>query len=282
MEPILRYIFRHEDTTFECGLLRGRFLLILGFSCSFLLGAVSNLADSHEDGIDWDEAASFWAVQPPVSGQRPSVKSNDWPRQRLDFFILSSLENKGFEPAQEASRSMILRRLYFDLTGLPPSYEDILDFVQDSSPDAYQQRVDRLLESPRFGERMASMWLNLARYAEDQAHQVGNDTKDFYPNAYRYRQWVIDAFNRDLRYTDFIKLQLAGDLYEDTSHEDLVATGFIGLGPKYYNRGRLEVKAEEWADQVDTVMRTFQGMTVSCARCHDHKFDPITIRKRIK
>ena len=278
MESLLRYILRHEDPAFECGLLPGRILLILGFSCSFLLGTVSNLADSHGDGIDWDEAASFWAVQPPVSGQRPSVKSNDWPRQRLDFFILSSLENKGLEPAQEASRSMILRRLYFDLTGLPPSYEDVLDFIRDTSPDAYQQRVDRLLESPRFGERMASMWLNLARYAEDQAHQVGNDTKDFYPNAYRYRQWVIDAFNRDLRYTDFIKLQLAGDLYEDTSHEDLVATGFIGLGPKYYNRGRLEVKAEEWADQVDTVMRTFQGLTVSCARCHDHKFDPITMR----
>ena len=278
MEPSSRYIFRHEDTTFECDLLPVRFLLILGFSCFFLLGTLSNLADSRGDGIDWDEAASFWAVQSPVSGQRPSVKFNEWPRQRIDFFILSSLENKGLKPAQEASRSMILRRLYFDLTGLPPSYEDVLNFVQDTSPDAYQQRVDRLLESPRFGERMASMWLNLARYAEDQAHQVGNDTKDFYPNAYRYRQWVIDAFNRDLGYTDFIKLQLAGDLYEDTSHEDLVATGFIGLGPKYYNRGRLEVKAEEWADQVDTVMRTFQGLTVSCARCHDHKFDPITMR----
>ena len=278
MEQILRYLFKNEDAASESRMLHSRLLLLLGLSCSFLVMSDKTFADSFESGIDWNEAASFWAVQPPVSEQRPSVKSSDWPRERLDFFILSSLEQRGLEPAPEASRPVILRRLYYDLTGLPPSYEDMVDFVQDPSPDAYQKRVDRLLESPRFGERMASMWLNLARYAEDQAHQVGTDTKHFYPNAYRYRQWVIDAFNRDLGYADFIKLQLAGDLYEDTSHEDLVATGFIGLGPKYYNRGRLEVKAEEWADQVDTVMRTFQGLTVGCARCHDHKFDPITMQ----
>ena len=101
---------------------------------------------------------------------------------------------------------------------------------------------------------MASLWLHLSRYAEDQAHQVGKDTKHFYPNAYRYRQWVIDAFNKDLPYSEFIRLQLAGDLLPATSHEDLVATGFLGLGHKFYNRGRLDVKAEEWADQVDTCL----------------------------
>jgi hypothetical protein len=278
MEQILRYIFRDSDAASKNCISLSRLLLMSGFSCLFLMLSYANAADSHEGGIDWDEAASFWAVQPPLSEQRPSVNSSDWPRERLDFFILSSLEQRELMPASEAARPVILRRLHYDLTGLPPSYTDVEEFVHDPSPDAYQKRVDRLLESPRFGERMASMWLNLARYAEDQAHQVGSDTKHFYPNAYRYRQWVIDAYNRDLGYSEFIKLQLAGDLYEDTSHEDLVATGFIGLGPKYYNRGRLEVKAEEWADQVDTVMRTFQGLTVGCARCHDHKFDPITMR----
>jgi hypothetical protein len=134
--------------------------------------------------------------------------------------------------------------------------------------------VDRLLASPRFGERMASMWLPLARYAEDQAHQVGSDTKFFYPNAYKYRDWVIGAFNRDLPYDDFVRLQLAADKLEQTN--DLPALGFLGLGPKYYNRGRLEVMADEWEDRVDTVTRTFLGLTVACARCHDHKFDPIS------
>ncbi len=235
------------------------------------------VADSRGIGIDWKEAAEFWAVQVPQIQSKPEVNFIQWPRQRMDFFTLSAMEKQSLSPASEAPRGTLLRRLYYDLTGLPPSFEEVNDFINDPAPDAYLQRVDRLLESPRFGERMASMWLNLARYAEDQAHQVGKDTKHFYPNAYRYRRWVIDAFNRDLSYTDFIKLQLAGDLYDDTTHEDLVAVGFIGLGPKYYNRGRLEVKAEEWADQVDTVMRTFQGLTVGCARCHDHKFDPITM-----
>jgi hypothetical protein len=244
-------------------------LLTLGFASS------SHVRSA--DAIDWQEADHFWSIQAPLATTRPRVKLESWPRQTIDFHVLSTMEAQGLHPAHEASRSTLLRRLYYDLTGLPPTFEEMQGFIHDTAPDAYEQRVDRLLESPRFGERMASMWLNLARYAEDQAHQVGSDTKHFYPNAYHYRRWVIDAFNRDLAYPDFIKLQLAGDLYEDTSHDDLVATGFIGLGPKYYNRGRLDVKAEEWADQVDTVMRTFQGLTVGCARCHDHKFDPITM-----
>ena len=144
------------------------------------------------------------------------------------------------------------------------------------SPIAVERLVDRLLASPRFGERMASLWLPLARYAEDQAHQVGEDTKFFYPNAYRYREWVIDAFNRDLPYDEFVKLQLAADTLPAAAPDDLAALGFLGLGPKYYNRNRLEVMADEWEDRVDTVTRTLLGLTVACARCHDHKFDPIT------
>jgi hypothetical protein len=161
---------------------------------------------------------------------------------------------------------------------LPPTPDEIDAFVADKDPGAVERLVDRLLASPRFGERMASMWLPLARYAEDQAHQVGNDTKFFYANAYRYRAWVIDAFNRNLPYDRFVKLQLAADRLPGTDRGDLPALGFLGLGPKYYNRSRLDVMAEEWEDRVDTVSRTMLGLTVACARCHDHKFDPISMR----
>ena len=132
--------------------------------------------------------------------------------------------------------------------------------------------------SPRFGEQMASLWLPLARFAEDQAHQVGEDTKFFYPNAGRYRAWVIEAFNRDLSYDQFLKLQLAADRLPAATPGDQAALGFLGLGPKYYSRNRLDVMADEWEDRVDTVTRTMLGLTVACARCHDHKFDPITQR----
>jgi len=127
-----------------------------------------------------------------------------------------------------------------------------------------------------FGERMASMWLNNVRYAEDQAHQVGSNTAFFYPNAYRYREWVIDAFNNDIPYDDFIRRQLAADMIKNSLTTDLPALGFIGLGHKYYNRGRLDVKAEEWAEQVDTLTRSLLGLTVACAQCHDHKYDALT------
>src|SRR5213078_2017593 len=125
--------------------------------------------------------------------------------------------------------------------------------------------VDRLLASSHFGEHLASMWLPLARYAEDQAYQVGSDTKFFYPNAYKYREWVISAFNRDLPYDQFVKLQLAADKIEGTNSVNLAALGFLGLGPKYYNRGRVDVMADEWEDRVDTLSRTMLGLTVACA-----------------
>src|SRR5205814_9762800 len=177
-----------------------------------------------------------------------------------------------------APRATLIRRLSFDLTGLPPAPADLKAFLLDNRPDAYERLVDRLLASPRFGEHLASLWLPLARYAEDQAHQVGDDTKFFYPNAWRYRKWVIDAFNRDLPYDKFVAYQLAADKIDGAAPDDLAALGLIGLGPKYYNRDRTDVKADEWEDRVDTVTRTTLGLTVACARCHDHKFDPITTR----
>ena len=218
---------------------------------------------------------AFWSFVAPKSVEPPATKLNGWARNNVDRFVLARLEAKGLRPAAKAAPAALIRRLSFDLTGLPPTPDEVDAFLLDNRPDAYERLVDRLLASPRFGERMASLWLPLARYAEDQAHQVGDDTKYFYPNAWRYRAWVIDAFNRDLPYDKFLAYQLAADKVDGAKADDVAALGFLGLGPKYYNRNRTEVMADEWEDRVDTVTRTMLGLTVACARCHDHKFDPI-------
>ncbi len=229
---------------------------------------------AEDGGLDLAKERQFWSFQSPLAPRRPAVKNSRWPRQELDYFILARLEGKKLAPSDEAEKRTLLRRVTFDLTGLPPTPEEISAFLKDKSREAYERLVERLLASPRFGERMASSWLPLARYAEDQAHQVGTDVKFFYPHAYKYRDWIIAAFNRDLPYDEFVRLQLAADTLGRTN--DLAALGFLGLGPKYYNRGRIDVMADEWEDRVDTVTRTFLGLTVACARCHDHKFDPIS------
>src|SRR5437867_6511411 len=231
-----------------------------------------------DEELDWAKERAFWSFRPPVAQPRPAVKNKRWPSQPLDYFVLARLEQTNLSPSLPADKRTLVRRVTFDVTGLPPTTEEVENFLRDVRRDAYQQLVERLLASPRFGEKMASMWLPLARYAEDQAHQVGSDTKYFYPNAWRYRQWVIEVINRDLPYDEFLRLQLAADKFEGTNSPNLAALGFLGLGPKYYNRDRLDVQADEWEDRVDTVCRAMLGLTVACARCHDHKFDPITTR----
>jgi mono/diheme cytochrome c family protein len=228
-----------------------------------------------------DKDRDFWSFKTPQRSQPSVAAKTGWAKQPLDFFIASALAKNGLAPEPDAAPAVLIRRLTYDLTGLPPTPEEVAAFEAESilnPQSAICNLVDRLLASPRFGERMASMWLPLARYAEDQAHQVGKDTKFFYPHAYRYRAWVIDAFNRGIPYDQFVKLQLAADRMPGTDPSDLAALGFLGLGPKYYNRGRLDVMADEWEDRVDTVCRTMLGLTVACARCHDHKFDPISMR----
>jgi hypothetical protein len=188
---------------------------------------------------------------------------------------MQRLDGAGLAPAPAADRRTWLRRVTLDLTGLPPTPDEITACDADRSPDARERVVDRLLASPHYGERVARLWLDLARYAEDQAHIVGKDESLFYPNAYLYRAWVIGAFNQDLPYDRFVQLQLAADLLEGDDSQNLAALGLIGLGPKYYGRRSLQVMSDEWEDRVDVVSRGLLGLTVACARCHDHKFDPI-------
>ena len=230
------------------------------------------------EGIDWKAARAHWSFQAPRAQALPEVKEASWPQQRIDHFVLAKLEAESLSPSPEADRRAWIRRVFFDLTGLPPVPAEVEAFLNDLRPDAHERLVDDLLGRRAFGERLASVWMNLARYGEDQAHQVGGNTSLNYPNAHLYREWVIQAFNEDLPYNEFVRKQLAIDLMEPGNNADLAALGFLGLGHKLYSRSRLDVQAEEWSEKVDTVSQAFLGLTVACARCHDHKFDPITMR----
>ncbi|MCA9215754.1 MAG: PSD1 domain-containing protein [Planctomycetales bacterium] len=234
--------------------------------------------DSQEHSIDdrIGGAETSWAFRVPVLQPLPDVRNSDWPRERIDYFVLKKLEEHDITPATEADRRTWIRRVTFDVTGLPPTPEEIDSFLNDNNDGAYARVIERLLASPHFGERWARMWLDVARYAEDQAHIVGDDKSLFYPNAYLYRDWVVNAFNDDMPFDRFVTLQLAADVVAPEAEEHLASLGFLGLGPKYYDRKRLAVKAEEWEDRVDTVTRGLLGLTVACARCHDHKYDPIS------
>jgi hypothetical protein len=216
-----------------------------------------------------------WAFQPPRAHAPPPVRSPAWARKKIDHFLLARLEQAGFGPSPPANRRTWARRVSFDLIGLPPAPEEVEAFVNDRAPGADARLVERLLASPHYGERWARLWLDVARYAEDQAHIVGSDRSLFYPNACLYRDWVIRALNADLPYDRFVRLQLAADLVEPNDQSNRAALGFLGLGPKYFDRKSPEVMADEWEDRVDTVGRGLLGLTVACARCHDHKFDPI-------
>jgi hypothetical protein len=225
--------------------------------------------------IDFEAGRQFWSLRPPQPHEPPPVTRPDWVRRPIDSFVFNRLDAAGIGPAPPADRRTWLRRVTLDLTGLPPTPDESNAFDAEKSPDATDRVVDRLLASPQYGQRVARLWLDLARYAEDQAHIVGKDESLFYPNAYVYRDWVIGALNQDLPYDRFIQLQLAADLLEGDDSPNIAALGLIGLGAKYYGRRSLQVMSDEWEDRVDVVSRGFLGLTVACARCHDHKFDPI-------
>jgi len=225
-------------------------------------------------GIDIEKGKQFWAFQAPKKPTVPNTKF--FPVTAIDAFILKKLEEKNLTPAKPAEKRTLIRRVYFDLIGLPPTPEEIDAFEKDKSPEAFAKVVDRLLASPAYGERWARHWLDVARYAEDQAHTFGVKPKS---NAFQYRDWVIKALNADMPYDKFVKLQLAGDLMSETEGDvftRLAGLGYLGLGAEHYkNTNAAQAIADELDDRVDTVTRGFLGVTVSCARCHDHKFDPI-------
>jgi len=224
------------------------------------------------------EQRAFWSFQPVRASVIPQVRDAGWPAGALDRFILAGLEAAGLKPSPRADRRTLIRRVTFDLIGLPPTAEETEAFIADERPDAWELLVDRLLTSPHFGERWARHWLDVARYAEDQAHTF---QARMYPNGYRYRDWVVQSFNKDLPYDRFVIEQIAGDLLDgpsDEKHEREIAVGYFALGPVYYADAGCAFKAslDELDDRLDTLARGFLGLTIACARCHDHKFDPIS------
>ncbi len=225
------------------------------------------------------ERRNFWSFLPLKDQPEPAVKDKAWPKTGIDRFVLARLEQEGIKPVHPATKHDLLRRAYLDLTGLPPTPEEQAAFAKDNSPDAFAKVVDRLLASPQYGERWGRIWLDVARYGEDDYRSLNPNPRGYrpYPNAWAYRDWVIRAFNDDLPYDQFVKAQIAGDLLDaKVRYKALPATGFLGLGPWYYDNGSNEVtRADERHDRVDAVTRGFLGITVQCARCHDHKYDPI-------
>jgi mono/diheme cytochrome c family protein len=214
----------------------------------------------------------LWSLKPVERPAIPSVKMKDWVQNPIDNFVLAKMEADGLHPAPRADRRTLLRRVTYDLTGLPPTEEETSAFLADKSPNAYEKVVDRLMASPHYGERMARHWMDVARYADTKGYDFTQDR--VYANAYTYRDWLIKSFNADLPYDQFIIDQLAADqLPEVKSGEDaspLAAMGFLTLGRRF-----LEVQPDIIDDRIDVTMRGFEGFTVECARCHDHKFDPI-------
>ncbi len=227
--------------------------------------------------IDFDRARKFWSFQPIKDHPAPAVRNSKWVESSIDAFLLEKLESRGLAPAPPADRRTLIRRVTFDLTGLPPTPGEVAAFLADSSPKAFETVVERLLASPHYGERWGRHWLDLVRYAETDGHEFDVDK----PNAWRYRDYVIRAFNNDVPYNRFVIEQLAGDLLPKDRvtgdiEEPTIATGFYWLGEVINTPvDTFQAIADRTDNQVDVIGKSLLGLTVACARCHDHKFDPI-------
>jgi len=231
-------------------------------------------------GVDYQAAKSHWAFQPIADPPPPTVANETWIQSPIDRFVLSRLETANIQPRPRADKATLIRRAAFDLIGLPPTVEQVDAFLADDSPDAYAKVIDSLLQSPHYGERWGRHWLDLVRYADTN----GADENHALPNAWHYRDWVVRMINRDLPLDQFMIEQLAGDLLPQTGDEQidgdrLTATGMLVIGPKMLAEQDKDKMVIDIVDeQIDTVTRTMLGLTIGCARCHDHKFDPISAK----
>ncbi len=237
-------------------------------------------------GMSLDDGRRFWSIIPPQKSNAPTVKREDWPRSTIDRFVLAKMEMQGLSPVADADRETLIRRAYFDLIGLPPAPDKVAAFVADTSGEAFAKVVDELLASPRFGERWGRHWLDAARYADSN----GRDRNVLWYHAWRYRDWVISGLNADVPFDRFIREQIAGDLLAHditgtdadsaTQRDNLrIATGFLALGAKAFEEQKPEIFRMDVIDeQIEVIGRSILGLSVGCARCHDHKFDPIPTR----
>ncbi|HUR59693.1 MAG TPA: DUF1549 domain-containing protein, partial [Opitutaceae bacterium] len=218
---------------------------------------------------------AHWAFQPVRRGEPPAVQNGAWAKNAIDRFILAALEGKGLSPSAPASRETLIRRVTLDLIGLPPTPSEIDAFVRDSAPDAYARLVDRLLASPHYGERWGRHWLDLARFAESD----GFEHDAVRANAWRYRDYVVRSFNADKPYDRFIREQVAGDELYPEEPDALIATAFNLLGPDMVDSAdQVQRRRNTLNDMTDTTALAFLGLTIGCARCHDHKFEPLSTR----
>lgn len=264
---------RRVVCTFALGIILPGAILLLACVASSVTAdepAAQELAEPPLTEIDYEH----WAFQPVQPVDLPAVTNSGWCRTPVDRFILAELERSGVAPVQQASQTALLRRVTFDLTGLPPRPEEIRDYLTDTRPDAYERVVDRLLASPAYGERWARGWLDLARFAETD----GFEHDHVRPQAWRYRDWVIHAGNADLPYDQFLSWQLAGDELHPQQAEALVATGFLLCGPDMPDINLQEERRHNFLNGVaSTVGEVFLALQFGCAQCHDHKADPISI-----
>ena len=225
-----------------------------------------------DQGAAWRQ---HWAFVPPRRGALPAVRNKKWLKTPVDLFILERLEQEGLAPSPPADKRTLIRRVTFDLTGLPPTLAEVRAFLADDSSDAYEKVVDRLLDSDRYGEHRARYWLDAARYSDTHGLHLDN-----YREIWPYRDWVVTAFNRNLPFDQFAMKQLAGDLLSEPTSDDLIATGFNRCHVTTNEGGSIkeEVYVRNVVDRVVTTGTVFLGMTLECTRCHDHKYDPITMR----
>ena len=250
---------------------------------------IADLTKWVKDGAVWPEAEkekpfsmteaqrNLWSIQSLRQPALPQPRDRAWPLNDIDRFIAAKLDTEGLKPAPMANRRALLRRATYDLTGLPPTIDEVKAFEADKSPKAWEKVIDRLQASPRYGEKWARHWMDVVRYAEDDYNIAGKDRTERYKFAYTYRDWLIKAFNEDMPYGTFVRSQVAGDLVDDKARDKAIpGLGMNGLGVWHMTNMAPEIeRADDWADRVDVTTKAFLGLTVACARCHDHKYDAI-------